>query len=402
MLGVAPRVMQGEGGGLSSAAAKGVKMKPALCTFAHAMSDSDQQHPEQLRPDAAVCVAIQKVIDHAILRFDDSVDTSSECICELLRAQLSKSFAVEVVTITGTDVLNNDVFPFIGRPDAYEDCSVLCLTLAWDNQPLASCSMGTVSRQLSNLTFESGVAVSQSIHVDCDATQEWVPLAMCVACGDAESREASVFVAHTHAATNASRSAVVGTQFSLFSSAAGGEMKHVGQDWSDVVSKCEGHWLLRDRVLGRCWPTFVLLARKIDWPSIVAEPAPPSSSYPPTPSRSPSRSPAASPSPLLQLGPVRDFSMSVLMRDYAGEAALQQSQLDVLEAQLALMEAREARLEVIDARAAEEEGNAGWRQAAIDMSDSVGDLTQQLQQRERDFLDLQVSNFMFIRLKLWG
>ena len=90
------------------------------------------------------------------------------------------------------------------------------------------------------------------------------------------------------------------------------------------------------------------------------------------------------------------------MRDYAGEAALQQSQLDVLEAQLALMEAREARLEVIDARAAEEEGNAGWRQAAIDMSDSVGDLTQQLQQRERDFLDLQVSNFVFIRLQVWG
>jgi len=84
------------------------------------------------------------------------------------------------------------------------------------------------------------------------------------------------------------------------------------------------------------------------------------------------------------------------MRDYAGEAALQQSQLDVLDAQLALMEAREARLEVIDTRAAEEEGNAGWRQAAIDMSDSVGDLTRQLQQRERDFLDLQVSSLAFI------
>ena len=84
------------------------------------------------------------------------------------------------------------------------------------------------------------------------------------------------------------------------------------------------------------------------------------------------------------------------MRDYAGEAALQQSQLDVLDAQLALMEAREARLEVIDAHAAEEEGNDGWRQAAIDMSDSVGDLTRQLQQRERDFLDLQVSSLTFI------
>ncbi len=322
------------------------------------------------------------------------MDASSECICELLRAQLSKSFAVEVVTITGTDVLNNDVFPFVGRSDAYEDCSVLCLTLSWDNQPLASCSIGTVSRQLSNLTFQSGVAVSHSIHVECDATQEWVPLAMCVACGDAENREASVFVAHTHSVMNGSRSIDHSSQFSLFSSAVGGEMKLVGEDWSDVVSKCEGHWLLRDRVLGRCWPTFVLLARKIDWPSIIAERAPTSSSNPNSPSRSPSRSPSASPSPLLQLPPRRDFSAR--MRDYSNEAASQQSQLDILQTQLALIEAREARLHYIDVHAAELEGDAGWRQAAIDMSDSVGELTQQLQQRERHLLELQASHFMFI------
>jgi hypothetical protein len=330
---------------------------------------------------------LQHVIDHSILRFDDNVDTSSECICELLRAQLSKSFAVEVVTITGTDVLNNDVFPFIGRSDAYEDCSVLCLTLSWDNQPLASCSIGTVSRQLSNLTFQSGVAVSHSIHVDCDATQEWVPLAMCVACGDAENREASVFFAHGDSAALASRSVDQSHQFSLFSSAVGGEMKLVGQDWSDVVSKCEGHWLLRDRVLGRCWPTFVLLARKIDWPSIVAERAPLSFSNPASPSRSPSRSPSASPSPLLHLPPRRDFSARI--RDYAGEAAAQQSQLDVLQAQLALIEAREARLHYIDVHTAEEEGDAGWRQAALDMSDSVAELTQQLQRCQREFSELQ-------------
>jgi hypothetical protein len=358
------------------------------------MSDSDHHEQlhldEQLKSNAALCVALQNVIDHSILRFDDDVDTSSECICELLRAQLSKSFAVEVVTITGTDVLNNDVFPFAGRPDAYEHCSLLCLSLAWANQPLASCSIGTVSRQLSNLTFQSGVAVSNSIHVDCDATVEWIPLAMCVMCGDTENREASVFVAQAHSALSSSRPPFPGSVFSLFSSATGEELKLVGQDWSDVVSKCESHWLLRDRVLGRCWPTFLLLARKIDWLAIVAQHAPSSSSNPSTPSRSPSRSAAASPSPLLQLPPRRDFSFSSHTLEYSGQAALQQSQLDVLQAQLALMEAREARLEYIDVHAAEEEGDADWRQAAIDMSESVSELTQQLQQRERDFLELQV------------
>ena len=364
----------------------------------HGMSDSDQQqqlhHEQQIGSNAALCSALQNVIDHSVLRFDDNVDSSSECICELLRAQLSKSFAVEVITITGTDVLNNDVFPFSGRSDAYEDCSVLCLTLAWDNQPLASCSIGTVSRQLSNLTFQSGVAVSHSIHVDCDATREWVPMAMCVACGDSESREASVFVAHTHPG---SRSHDAASQFSMFTSAAGGEMKLVGQDWSDVVSKCEGPWLLRDRVLGRCWPTFILLARKIDWLSIVSERAPSSSSNFNSPSPSPSRSPA---SPLFDLPPARDFSASSRMRDYAGEAALQQSQLDVLDAQLALIEAREARLEFMDVHASETESDACWRQAAIDLSDSVGELTQQLQQREQDLLQLQVNSLHLLQCNM--
>jgi hypothetical protein len=298
---------------------------------------------------------LQNVIDHSILRFDENVDTSSECICELLRAQLSKSFAVEVVTITGTEILNNDVFTFSGRSDAYEECSVLCLSLAWGNQPLPSCSIGTVSRQLSNLTFQSGVAVSHSIHVDCDATQEWVPLAMGVVSGDSQGREASIFLAHAPSASggpraaepssHGPRSAEPSSQFSLFSTADRGDLKSVGHDWSDVVSKCEGHWLLRDRVLGRCWPTFVLLARKIDWLSIVTERKPPSSSNSRTPSPSPSRSPSASPSPLLHLPPPHDFSVSAIMMRHAAEVPRRPSPLDALQAQLAMIEAREARLE---------------------------------------------------------
>lgn len=356
------------------------------------MSDSDQQqqlHPEQqLQSNAALCAALQSVIDHSILRFDDNVDTSSECICELLRAQLSKSFAVEVVTITGTDILNNDVFTFSGRADAHEDCSVLCVSLTWDNQPLPSCSIATVARQLSNLTFQSGVAVSHSIHVDCDG-QEWVPLAMGVACGDTDSREASVFLAHSNAAPSGSRATDSGFHFSMFCTAAPGDVKNVGQDWSDVVTKCEGHWLLRDRVLGRCWPTFVLLSRKVDWQSIASERKPPSPSNSNTPSRSPSLSPAESPAPLLLLAPPRDSASSDRELRHFTEAPTRQFQLHALQAQLALIDVRESQLQHMDARAAEVETCAGWRQAAIDMSDSVCELTRQLQQRDREILELQ-------------
>ena len=88
------------------------------------------------------------------------------------------------------------------------------------------------------------------------------------------------------------------------------------------------------------------------------------------------------------------------MRDYAGEAALQQSQLDVLGAQLALIEAREARLEFMDVHASEMEGDACWRQAAIDLSDSVGELTHQLQQRQQDLLQLQVNSLHLLQCNM--
>ena len=50
---------------------------------------------------------------------------------------------------------------------------------------------------------------------------------------------------------------------------------------------------------------------------------------------------------------------------------------------------------LIDAVASEAEASAGWRQAAIDMSESVNDLSLQLQNRERELLELQVISYGF-------
>ena len=54
----------------------------------------------------------------------------------------------------------------------------------------------------------------------------------------------------------------------------------------------------------------------------------------------------------------------------------------------------------MDVHASETESDACWRQAAIDLSDSVGELTQQLQQREQDLLQLQVNSLHLLQCNM--